>query len=346
MFLSSLKKPLVVVAAFAALWLGARFVLPIFLPFLMGTGLALAAEPLVNFTVKKLYFPRWLGAGIAVPAALFGIVGILWLIGATAVKELGNLVGKLPDLEDTAREGMLMAQDFFVSLSEKAPDSVRPVLQRAVLNVFDDGAGILQQATGQIPTVIGTALGRVGDGAFGIGTGVLAAFFISARLPTLKQTISDKIPEKWRQKYLPALMRVKTALGGWLKAQLMLATVAYGVVAVGFLILGIDHGWLWAAVVALVDAIPVLGTGTVLVPWGLVYLLQGRTMQAVGIFCIYGAALASRTILEPRLVGKQLGIDPLITLLALYIGYRFWGILGMLFAPILTSAAKSLVWAE
>ncbi len=346
MFPSSLKKPLVVVVAFAALWLGARFVLPILLPFLLGTGLALAAEPLVELTVKKLRFPRWLGAGVGVLAALVGVVGILWLVGAVAVKELGSLARNLPDLEDTAREGMLMAQDFFVSLSEKAPEGVRPTLQRAVLNVFDDGEGMLQQATRQIPTVLSTTLGHLGDGAFGIGTGVLAAFFISARLPTLKQTILDKIPENWRQKYLPALRRVKKALGGWFKAQLMLTTVTYGIVTIGFLILDIDYSWLWAALVALVDAVPVLGTGTVLVPWGLIYLLQGRTLQAVGIFCTYGAALASRTILEPRLVGKQLGMDPLITLLALYIGYRFWGILGMLLTPILVSAAKSLAWAE
>lgn len=346
MFPASLKKPIILLVTFGALWLGVRFLLPVMLPFLLGAGLALAAEPLVSLTVRKLHFPRWLASGVGVLAALLGVVGILWLVGAVAVKELGSLAGKLPNLEATAKEGMLMAQDFFISLSEKAPEGVRPMLQRTVLNTFDGGEGVLRQVTGQIPTAVSTALGWVGDGALGIGTGVLAAFLTSARLPTLKQTVLQRIPEKWRQKYLPALQRVRKALGGWLKAQLMLTTVTYGIVAAGFLVLDIDYGWLWAALVALVDAVPILGTGTVLVPWGLICLLQGKTLQAVGIFCTYGAALTARTILEPKLVGKQLGMDPLLTLFALYLGYRFWGILGMLFTPILASAAKSLVWAE
>lgn len=346
MLSSSRKKSLLVLAAFVALWLGMRFVLPLMLPFFLGGALALAAEPLVELSVRKMRFPRWLGAGVGVLAALCGVVTIVWIVGAVAVKELGSLTRNMPNIGETASQGMLMAQDFFVNLSEKAPESIRPMLQKTVLDVFDGGEGLIKQATGKIPAVLGAAVGRVGNGALGVGVGVLAAFLISARLPALRQMLATRIPAKWREEYLPALRRVRTALGGWLKAQLMLCAVTYGIVAIGFLILDIDYGWLWAALVAVVDAVPVLGTGTVLVPWALVLFFQDRTLQAVGLLCTYAAALITRTVLEPRLVGKQLGLDPLITLLALYIGYRFWGILGMLVTPILASAAKSLVSTE
>lgn len=343
MALSSLKKPLILLAAFAALWLGTRYVLPVALPFLLGAGVALLAEPLVQIAVNKLRFPRYLAAGVGVTAALVAVLSIVSLLGAAAVRELGKLVQNLPDLESTAQQGMLLTQDFLVGISESAPESVRPMLQRTVLNFFDDGSVLLQEVTGKIPGIVSTAIARFGDGALGVGTGVLAAFFISARLPELKTQIKERIPQRWHQEYLPAIKRVRKALGGWLKAQCKLLGVTYGIVTAGFLLLGIPYGWAWAILIALVDAMPILGTGTVLLPWALVNVLRGKTLQAAGLFCVYGATLATRSILEPRLVGRQLGLDPLATLVALYLGYRFWGIAGMFLTPILISAAKSLV---
>ena len=339
----SMKKPLVLLAVFVALWLGTRYVLPVVLPFLLGGALAVLAEPLVQLTVRKLHFPRWLGTGLGVTAVLLAVLGLLSLLGAAVVRELGSLVKRLPDLENTARQGMLLTQDFFVGISENAPESVRPALQRMVLNTFDDGSVLLQQVTDKIPGAVSALVTGIGDGAFGVGTGVLAAFFISARLPELKEKIKSRIPTRWRQEYLPAIKRTRKVLGGWLKAQCKLLGVTYLVVTVGFLLLGIPYGWAWAILIALVDAMPILGTGTVLLPWALVSVLRGQTLLAVGLFSIYGATAVTRSVLEPRLVGRQLGLDPLVTLLALYLGYRFWGIAGMILAPILVCTAKSLV---
>jgi sporulation integral membrane protein YtvI len=172
---------------------------------------------------------------------------------------------------------------------------------------------------------------------------VLAAFLISARLPQLRSAIKTRLPENWNGKYLPTLRRVRGSPWGWLKAQIKLSALTWGIVAVGFLLLQIPYGPAWAAVVALVDAVPVLGTGTVLVPWSFVCFLQGQSLRGIGILCTYGAAMLTRTVLEPRLVGRHLGLDPLATLVALYVGYRFWGILGLLLTPILAAAAKNLV---
>ena len=140
------------------------------------------------------------------------------------------------------------------------------------------------------------------------------------------------------EKILPVARRIKTALGGWVKAQLKLAGLCFGVVCGGFLLLGIPYAPVWAALTALVDAVPVLGTGTVLIPWSLVCLLQGQRVRALGLVAVYVVALIARSALEPRLVGKQLGLDPLVTLAALYTGFRIWGIPGMLLSPLLCVA--------
>ena len=127
-----------------------------------------------------------------------------------------------------------------------------------------------------------------------------------------------------------------------MKAQLKLCAVTWAIVAIGFLALGIPNGTLWALLVAVVDAVPILGTGTILVPWAAVSLIKKESLQAIGLLCTYGVAAMTRTVLEPRLVGKQLGLDPLTTLAALYVGFRFWGFGGLLLTPILASAAKSI----
>lgn len=335
------KKILSLAVVFVGLWLGVRYVLPVALPFLLGAALALAAEPLVRrLTVR---FPRGVAAGVGVTAALLGTAAIGTVVAAVAVKEVGRLAAVVPDLQDTVRQGMVLAQDFLVSAAEQAPEGVRPLLQRTALELFDDGTVMLQQVTQRIPGAVGTAVGWVGNGVLGVGTGVLSAFLISARLPKLRATLQRRLPQSWHEKYLPALRRVRHALGGWLKAQLKLAVVTWGIVTVGFLLLRISYAPAWAALVALVDAVPILGTGTVLVPWAVVCFLQGQSLRAVGLLCTYGAAMITRTVLEPRLVGRHLGMDPLATLVALYVGYRFWGILGLLFTPILASAAMSLV---
>lgn len=333
----NLKKIPLVAAVFAALWLGARYVLPVALPFLLGALLALAAEPLVRPLCRRM--KRGLAAGLGVSATLLGLGGILSLVGAAAVRELGRLAGAVPRLTGTARQGMQVLEDWLVGLSEAAPEAVRPALRNTVLSVFDDGTVFLQQATRNLPQVVTTTLGYVGSGVLGAGTALVAGFLISARLPALRQGIRKNIPEKW----FVAAERVKSALGGWVKAQLKLVAVTWGIVTVGFVLLRIPYGLVWAALVAVVDAVPILGTGTVLVPWAVVCFLQGQTLRGAGLLCVYAASAVTRTVLEPKLVGHQLGLDPLVTLIALYVGFRFWGFAGLLLAPILASAAKSLL---
>ena len=333
-----LKKLLPVVLAAIAVWAAGKYLLPVAMPFLLGAGIALLAEPVVKRIAAK--GSRTLGAALGVSLTLSVLAVAVLLLGVVAVQQMSRLAQGVPQLADSARQGLTTVKIWLTDASHKAPEPLQPILQRTVTEFFSDGTVFLDQVTQHLPGAVTTAIGTVGNGVLGLGTGVLAAFLISARLPKLKTRLESW--EFWQQ-LKPAFTRVRTALGGWLKAQLKLCTVTWGIVSIGFLVLGIRNGILWAAVVALVDAVPVLGTGTVLVPWAVVCLLQGESLRAIGLLCTYGAAMMTRTVLEPKLVGSQLGLDPLATLAALYAGYRFWGFPGLLLTPILASAAKSLI---
>lgn len=341
-----IRKGLLGLGLLVAAWLGVRYVLPVSVPFLLGAVLALAAEPLVSLGVKKCRFSRTLAAGIGVSVTMVLLGAVVLFVGALLVKELGSLAKALPDLQDTAAQGVDLMKSWLTDLADRTPEGVRPLMQRSVEHLFGGGSQVMEQVTRRIPGVVTSVLGWVPDGALGIGTGVLSAFMISARLPKLRQSIAGRIPESWKTRWFPALRRLRRVLGGWLRAQGKLALVTYGIVTAGFLLLRIPYGPAWAALVALVDAVPILGTGTVLVPWAVVSLLQQEHLRAVGLLCVYGAAMMTRTALEPRLVGKHLGIDPLVTLICLYAGYRLWGILGMIAAPVAATAVKSLIQTE
>ena len=337
------KKPALLLAGFVGAFLALKYTLPFLWPFLAGGAVALMAEPVVSFSQQRLGLNRSLSAGLGVSVSLLGLFGLVALVGALAVKEMALLAGALPDIEDTAKQGIALLQNMLLDAAAQSPEGVRPLLEGSVSDFFGSGSALLERVTAQIPGAVGGFLGKVPNGALGLGTGLLASFMISARLPQLKAQFQRRLPPIWRERYLPALKRVRFAVGGWLKAQAKLCAITFFILTVGFLLLKIPYAPLIGFLVALVDAIPVLGTGTVLIPWAIVSLLQGAHLRAIGLLCIYGAALFTRTALEPRLVGKHLGLDALSTLVFLYLGFRLGGILGMLLAPILASAVKSVL---
>lgn len=340
---SGTKTTLSFLTVFLLVWLGMRYLLPLCFPFLLGTGLALLAEPAVRFFCRRLRFPRPLASGIGVTAAFVGISALFLLLCAFLVRELGILAGILPDLTETARSGLSLLQNFLLELVARLPQSIRPLLERNVSELFSGGSALLDRAFRYVLELAGSILTHVPDSALSLGTGVISAFMISAKFPKIQKWIRKHLPREKLRPVLQTLKRMKTAVGCWLMAQIKLAGMTLLLLAAGLLLLRIPYALLWALAVALVDAVPVLGTGTVLLPWSLILFLQGDTPRSIGLVGLYAVISLTRSVLEPKLVGKELGLDPLVTLFALYAGYRLWGIGGMILSPLLAVTAVQLV---
>ena len=330
------------IAGFLGIWLGVRYLLPLITPFLLGAGLALAAEPLVLLCRKQLHLPRGVSAGIGVTVILLLTIALLIFLAALLVRELSLLAGIVPDLGETARQGLALLESWLLGLINRTPDGIRGILTRSVSGLFSGGNAFLDQASRWVLNLASAVLVRLPDSALGLGTCILASYMISAKLPAIRRWFAGIIPQSWKERYLPTLVGLKNALLGWLRAQAKLACVTFLLATAGLLLLKIPYAPLWALILALVDAVPLLGTGTVLIPWSLVCLLQGNHVRSVGLLLLYGTAALTRSALEPKLVGKQLGLDPLLTLAALYTGYRLWGIGGMILSPLIAVTAVQL----
>lgn len=324
------------------LWLGVQFLLPLGLPFLLGAGLALAAEPVVDFLCRTARLPRAAAVGVGVTATIAFLSLLVFLVCALVLRELGQLVKVLPDLEGAARSGMELAHRGLLGMADRLPPSMEQVLRRNVDAMFSGGTELVDRGVGYVLGLAGGVLSHVPDSALVLGTAIISGYMICGKLPRIRAWIRGRIPRQRLEKVLGTLKRMKGAVLGWMKAQCKLAGVTWGILSAGFLLLRVPYALLWALVVAVLDALPVLGTGIVLLPWALLRLLEGDTVMAVGLLGLYGAAALIRSALEPKLVGRQLGLDPLLTLAAVYVGYRLWGIGGILLAPVMAVAAAQL----
>lgn len=338
----TVRKLIFVVSTFFLIWLALRYLLPVSLPFLLGGSLALGAEPLVRFLCEKLGLRRGLATGIGVSIAFAMLALVLMLLGALAVKEVKNLSFILPQAQQMIQSGLTSTEGFLLSLSQRMPGSIGAFMTQTVTDLFSGSAALLSKVTDKLLGMATGLLGRIPNGALSFGTGIISSYMISAKLPKLRDGLRRRIPKTWKERYLPALQTVKTSIFAYLLAQLKLAAITFAIVTGGLLILGTRLAPLWGFLIALVDAIPLLGTGTVMVPWALVCFLQDDHVRAIGLLAIYAAAVTTRSVLEPRLIGKQMGLDPLVTLFALYLGFRLWGVMGMLLSPLAAATAIRL----
>lgn len=326
----------------ALLWLLMEYGLPIGLPFLLGFVLARAAEPATGLLQQRLRLPRGgavtlsvTGICLLAATALFLPLGFLW-------RQMQRLMDFLPQLENTLDQGSGLLHSWLQGLSHRLPGVLGELAAELTNQLFSSGSTIVEQALALLPKLVTGVLSGLSQGMLGLVTGVISAYMIAVRLPKLQDWCQNQQPPDLREKWLPALRKLKKALGGWIWAEIKLACVAFGIMALGFWLLRIQNPLLWAGLITLVDIFPILGVGTVLLPWAGVCFLQGNGARGVGLLAVYGVVWLTRSVLEPKLVGKGLGLDPLVTLIAIYAGWKLWGIAGLLLAPILALAVVQL----
>lgn len=321
------------------IWFAGRYVLGLVFPFLLGWGIALLARPVALGLEKRFGVPAKIGGALAVAITVLLWAALLAAAVFLLVWLLGKLALYLPDLQQTLQQGLSQGK---AMLSRWTPPRLKGLLGDMLNGKTFGGERMLTSLVSRLPNVLASGAEHLSRWAVSLATAVLSAFLIAQRLPKIQAFWKAHAPQNWESTILPALKQGKATLFGWGKAQLKLMGVTYLVVGVGLWILQVPYGFVWALGVALVDAVPMLGTGTVLLPWALVCLLQRNVFQAVGLGVIFLLAFLLRTALEPKLVGRHIGLDPLSTLFAIYLGFRLWGIWGMILFPLLGAVGKTV----
>ena len=361
------RTALLILGVLAGVWVFGALLLPVLLPFLIGLAVSQIAERPVKLLQTRAHMPRWLASGVCVLGLFAALFGGLFLLCRLLCGEAAGLVRQLPELAQGLQAPVSRVKTWLIAMAERFPDGLGSGLRAGVESCLKSGAGRGAQlegsrvagaarGVGERPgwAGLGTKLyetlfswasgviGKLPDAVLFTVTAILSSFMLSGELPAIRSWLSRVIRPEWRQKALSLRSHVRTTFGGWLRAQLKLMGVTFLILNVGLMLLRVQYPVLDALLITIVDALPVFGTGTILIPWAIVMFLRGETKKGLGLVILYGTAALSRQALEPRLVGRQVGLNPVLTLLALYAGYRLLGVAGMIVFPISAMLLKQI----
>lgn len=209
------------------LWLCARFLLPFFLPFLLGTGLALASEPAVCFLTRRGRLPRALASGIGVSATVAGALAIVMLILGLLLRQLRPPESWVPRLTQTVGSGMGLLQKWLLTFSDDLPQGLRAAYQKNVAEFFSGSTALLEKMSTFALGTAGAVITGLPDTALSLGTGLLSAFLISARMAAIRRFLSERLPQKQLEKWLCTLRQLRDILVGWFSSQCKLLLITF-----------------------------------------------------------------------------------------------------------------------
>lgn len=310
-------------------------------PFIIAFILSSLIEPLVDFMERKVKIPRKVGSLVSLLLVISILGTILGLLISRLVKEIVNVYNQINEIFGSL-------QLFFEAIIEKVnsiyislPKTISDTLEKYI----NDAASNAQELLKPIVTgITGFTLSLPQALVFLVVT-LLATYFMTSDRNKINSFLDKQIPMHWMEKTRSVINKLFSALFGWLRAQLILMTVTFTEMTIAFFVMRIENGLLLALIIAIVDALPVFGVGSILIPWGIVEIFTANYQRGFSLLLLYVIVVVIRQLIEPKIIGKQIGIHPLLTLFSMYLGLQFFGIPGMVFGPVLVVVINSILSA-
>jgi len=299
-------------------------------------------EPVVQWCTRHLGFQRKFAAASITALVLCLALVLLSLLAGKAVEEGKKAMEQLPQVLSALPDAVKAVERRYEGFYQTCPVQLRLWLDNTVQIIADKGVS----AAGELSTVllgkIPSLMGRVPQLLLFLFTTLLAVFFTTVSYPEIVGFLKRQLPERWRQRGKGAAECLRSTFWKWLKAEGLLCLITFFLLLLGFWYLQLEYAFLLAAIIAVLDALPVLGAGLFLVPWALGHFLLGSVPRGVSLLALHAVILLVRSILEPKLMAEQVGLPPLSALFAMYVGYSLFGIGGMILCPVLLLFLKQL----
>lgn len=303
-----------------------------FMPFVIGWILSVIAGPLVTFLEKKLKIMKRLGSAITIILVLALCIGLIYLIISQIWEEISVLIRNFPSMYHDLERGLSQIGTQGNALFERFPEQIQNSWA-TLMNNLDDTASSLIGRIGE-PTieVAGNVAKRIPSVLIGTIVAFVSAYFFIADKENLGEWVKKVVPKSITSRLLLVGENLKYAMGGYFKAQFKIMGVVFAILLVGFTLMQIRFSILLAIAIAFLDFLPFFGTGTALIPWAIYKILVGDYKMVAALVILYGVTQLVRQLIQPKLVGDSMGLNPLYTLFLLYLGYRVGSVLGMIFA--------------
>ncbi|MBE6564037.1 MAG: sporulation integral membrane protein YtvI [Ruminococcaceae bacterium] len=336
-------KRIMVLTFYALLAAGAFFLLFrhlffMILPFVIAYGISLLCRPVFDYLQRRTGTSRKALSFLTVLLLLLLVAGIGVLLISRLWRELRHFLDYLSTDSQTIIDS---AVDFIYDIGERLPffDGGGQIVDLAVEWV----KSMVSAVSLKIPELVTRIVKRLPDLLFSLIITVMALYYTCADHEAINRFLLGLMPKEMQQKVCVWKKHLFSGLGKILRAYLLLTLITFLQVLTGLLILHAEYAFTLAFLIALVDALPILGAGAVLLPWSAVQLIRGDYYIGFGLLILFAAVWITRRIIEPKVVGSSMGLNPLATLLSMYIGFKLFGLVGLLFAPLAVLIVRKLL---
>ena len=313
------------------IFLGPRL-LHFFMPFVVGWILALLANPLVRFLERRVKLVRRHGSMLIIIAALAIVIGLFYGAGLLVYREMGSFLADAPEIYQSVIAEIGDALQNGRKLAEYFPQNLQPPLLAFSDNLDGLFGKLVSRAAEPTVQIAGHVAKSIPNLLVNMVIIILSSYLFLADRESIMRWLKGHLPA-FIFRYIEYMKRdAKGLIGGYFLAQFRIMCVVALILAAGFLVLGVRYGVLLAFLTAILDFLPIFGTGTVLFPWAVVKLFAGEYAYATGLILLYILTQVVRQIIQPKIVGESMGLPPLMTLFLLYLGFKLRGLTGMILA--------------
>ena len=306
--------------------------LSIFFPFVVAYIISIIANPLVRFLERRVKILRKHSSAIIIIVVIATIFVGIYFLGVFLIKQISLLVEDIPNIAKSVAETMdyisVRFSKVYILMPEGIQDFIRNLNENAEI-YFTNFLNELEPPS--IPD-ISNYVKNFANFIFKSIITVLATYFFIADRDRMAEVSNRIFPESIRKGYKLVVDNFKDAVGGYFRAQFKIMLILLLVMFLAFEMMDVSFSFLLALGIAILDFLPIFGTGAVFGPWAIVDLVSGRYLKAVFIIILYLVCLLIKQLLQPKMVGDSIGISPLTTLLFMFIGWHFKGVIGIIFA--------------
>lgn len=336
------KRISIILLTILGIWLGIKLSV-FYIPFLIAFIISLLIEPIIRKVMKYTNLTRKVSAIITMIVVFGIIIGLLiWGISGI-ITESSNL---LNGLNDYVQKASMYINNFIANFKFdkiQITDELRGVAESSANNAI----GMITNLAKQWLNNIINSVKYLPNLLIYIAITIMATYFVCADKLYILDQIEYHLPQKWVKKMGNHAREIISSLGDYLKAQAILILIAFVIVLIGlyiFKMLGWNVGYpLMAALgIGFVDALPILGSGTVMIPWAIISGMNGDLKLAIGLLILYLIIIITRQLLEPKIVSNHIGIHPIFTLIAMYTGFKMIGVIGMIIGPVMLIIVKNV----
>lgn len=307
-------------------------VIGIAIPFILGWIIAWIANPLVRFLESKIKIRRKIGSVIIILLVLTLLTLALYFSISKLVSEAVGFAAQLPSMSKNITSDFLVIQDNLRALLNNLPLDIQDSIFTFGDRIFDYAARFIENAGAPTIEAAGNLAKNIPPILIAVIITILSSYFMLSEKEEITRFVSKQFSPQSKANFAKYSTGAHDIVGGYFKAQIKIMGFVWVVLFVGLLILKVRFGLLFSVLIALLDFLPFFGTGTVLWPWALFQLLSGDYSMAIGLMIIYGVSQGLRHVIQPKILGDTIGMNPLLTMILMYVGYRLFGVWGLIFA--------------